>query len=56
MVPRLGYGFERSPVIHVDKDGMIADIGTKVLAPRGFHGLRVFLVRSPHGNFAMIAK
>ena len=43
-------------LIHVDKNGMIADIGTKVLAPREFHGLRVFLVRSPHGNFAMIAK
>ena len=43
-------------VIHIDNKGMFADIGTKILAPRDFHGFRVFLVRSPHGNFTMIAK
>ena len=43
-------------LIHVDNNGMIADIGTKILAPRDFHGLRVYLVRSPHGNFAVVAK
>ena len=31
-------------LIHVDTDGMIADIGTKVLGPTAFHNLRRFLV------------
>ena len=30
-------------LIHIDTDGMIADIGTKVLGPTTFHNLRRFL-------------
>ena len=31
-------------LVHIDTDGMIADIGTKVLGPTQFHNLRRFLV------------
>ena len=31
-------------LVHIDTGGMIADIGTKVLAPSTFHALRRFLV------------
>ena len=31
-------------VLHISKNGMIADIGTKVLSPGDFHRLRSYLV------------
>ena len=36
-------------IVHINKEGMLADIGTKRLAPTSFHRLRAFLVR-PHGK------
>ena len=34
-------------LLHIDKNGMIADIGTKMLSATEFHRLRELLVRAP---------
>ena len=34
-------------LLHIDTNGMIADIGTKMLSATEFHRLRELLVRAP---------
>lgn len=42
-------------IVHIGKEGMLADIGTKRLAPAPFHQLRALLVR-PHAGGEAPAK
>ena len=54
VITRMAYLQERIQeslltIVHIDKEGMLADIGTKRLSPAAFHRLRAFLVR-PHGD------